>query len=391
MALPRLLATRSSLTVLVATIDGEEKLARILPHLREIADELVVAVDDSTTDASGDIAHQYADVVCSIPHASFFPRGKQDFIGALDIALGSCHADWILRVDHDETLGDTWSVPGRLQELLSDRYATHYNILRRWATPPGERFIASYPWYTDYQTRLFRNLPAIIRSPREVHRDIQVLGEARYLTHEWLVHWDLVWHPRETREAKARACGDLGPSSGAESGVGDADFNEWYLYEGKQYHTRPLDYVPPRAATGTVESVNLTSEPLSCRIQALEVPDCMPAGRAEPLVVSITNTSRRLFRPGIRGSEPANVHLSYHWRDTSGAIVPPWDRGRTEVPARLEPGGTTVLFLPVREFPPPGSYLLQLDLVEEHVAWASSRGVEVPSYPIEVVSGRTGE
>lgn len=362
------------LTVLVVTIDGEDKLARILPGLRAVANDLVVGVDDSTTDASLEVARQYADTVFSVPHASFIPDGSDYFLGPLEISMRHCRGDWILRVDHDETLSAGWNDWARVQELLADRFATHYQILRRWATPGGEQFISSEHWYPDYQIRLFRNLPSIVRGPKGVHQDIVVLGEARWLVHEWIVHWDLVWHCRETREAKVRMCEQLGPFSGV----------KYYLFEGQSYETRPLHYVPPRAPQPSVP-ISLTDNPLGCWIEALEVPATMVTGVKYHMLIHVWNRSLRTFYPGTRGLRDANVLLSYHWLDASGATVEPWDHARMELPARLEPGQSATMFLPVTSVPRPGAYQLAFDLVEESVAWASSR-LKLPVYPIEVVA-----
>ena len=365
---------RPSLSVLVATINGEQKLPLVLPQLREIADELVVGVDDLTDDGSGHIASRFADVVFPIPHDSFFPRGRQDFVGAFELAIQNCHCDWILRVDHDETLSESWKAPGRIEELLADRLVTHYNVLRRWAVPPGDRFISSHPWYADYQIRLFRNLPSIMQGPREVHRDVFVLGESRWLTHEWLVHWDLVWHSRAVRQAKVEDCEKLGPWSGADH----------YYYEEKRFETKPLGYMPakPRTCEGAISPA---SDPLMCHVEAFDVPQTMLAGQTYQLFVGIANCSARDFYPASRGLVHANVLLSYHWLEGDGAVVPPWDHPRMELSWRLRPGDATTMFLPIFVAPPPGSYLLQLDVVEEGVAWASRRGIAVPVYPVEVV------
>jgi hypothetical protein len=367
---------RPSLTVLVATINGEAKLPIVLPQVREIADELVVAVDDATTDCSVEIAHRHADTVCSIPHRTFLPGRRRDRPGPLDLALEHCRGDWILRVDHDETPSANWKSPGRMEELLSDRHATHYNVLRRWAVPPGDRFISSAPWYADYHVRLFRNLPAILRPPNAVHTDLVVLGEGRWLTQEWLIHWDLVWHSRELREGKCETYEKMGRSGAP-----------FYLYEGQAYRTRPLDYIPPVPSPLPVNHSD-TSETraLACCIQALEIPAVMTHGATEYLVVALTNLSPRLFVPAMIGLERGNVSVSYHWLDLSADVVSPWDHERVELPGRLLPGQSAVMLLPIREWPEPGSYLLQLDLVEEGVAWASHQGIPVPAYPIEVIA-----
>ena len=364
---------RPSLTVLVATIDGEQKLARILPALRPIADELVVGIDDASCDDSASVARQYCDTVFSLPHESFFPRGRTEFEGALDIALRHCHGDWILRVDHDETPGPAFSDRAALAALLSNHSVTHYHLSRRWAVPPGTHYIRSGHWHPDYQIRLFRNVASLISGPTEVHRDLTVAGEAGWLTSHWLVHWDLVWHDRARREAKVEQCRELGPWSGS----------EFYLYEGQAFATLPLDHVP--ASPGTPPAgLEPGNHPLSCWFELLEAPAPLVHGQRNSVLVALHNLSNRLFRPASPSLGPANVLISYHWLDERGGLLEPWDRNRSPLPSRLAPGEAASVWLVLRDVPPPGSYRLQLDLVEESVGWASAV-VPLPAFPVTVV------
>jgi len=61
-----------------------------------------------------------------------------------------------------------------------------------------------------------------------------------------------------------------------------------------------------------------------------------------------------------------------------------WLDGVVSLPA-VSAGGATTVDLPVSSPSKPGIYLLQLDLVEEGVAWFSERGVETPALPITVL------
>jgi len=206
---------RPTLTILTGTINGQDRLQRILPGLRAVADDLVVYIDDTTTDESESVARGFADRVFPLPHEHFLPDGRPGYVNALEIALPHCRGDWILRIDHDETLSAGWLQEGRIAELLSDRFATHYWIPRRWVIPPGDRFISCGHWYPDYQMRLFRNIPSLLRHTRVVHQPAMPMGEARRLTHEWINHWDLTWHSRQWRESKVQLYGTLGPYTGA--------------------------------------------------------------------------------------------------------------------------------------------------------------------------------
>jgi glycosyltransferase involved in cell wall biosynthesis len=361
------------LTIWTATINGAEKLRRTLPLLREVADQIVVGVDDASTDDSLEVAREFADTVVPFPHKNYLLDGNPNCVTAEEVGLPYFTGDWILRVDHDETLGPALSDRRHLRKLLADRYTTHYWIPRRWVVPPGDRFISSYPWHVDYQVRLYRNLPSIINFSKHIHRHTTLLGECRVLTHEWLLHWDLVWHSREQREAKVKFCEALSTYSGA----------DYYLYEEQEYETLPLTYVP--AAPLPSQKMEPSLDPLRCKLELLEYPRKIFTGRYYTIVVNIENQSSRLFYPSSVGNPAGNVLLSYHWyRERAGASeVYVWDNPRVMMPTRLLPGQSTSTYLKIEAPSEAGCYRLQPDLVEEGVAWASS-SMTIPRYSVEI-------
>ncbi len=364
----------AGLTVWTATINGESNLARVLPGLRDVAEELVVGIDDSSTDASEEVAREYADTVIKIPHEHYLGLdGNPNHVSAVEAALPYFTKDWIFRVDHDETLGPSLRNKEHLQALLADRHTTHYWIPRRWAVPPGNRFIYSYPWHVDTQVRLYRNIPSIIRFSKQVHRHTTVLGQGRILTHDWLVHWDLVWHTRSQREQKVKFCESLSSYSGA----------DYYLYEGQDYETRPLEYVPPSAVP--LPDPPNTDDSLACKLELLEFPATMASGKIYSVLLGIQNRSTRIFFPASIGNFDGNVLLSYHWyREVSGQVeVYTWDCPRSMMPSRLAPGECLSTYLAIQAPPEPGKYWLQPDLVEESVAWASSSSL-VQKYAVDI-------
>src|SRR5437868_4056411 len=118
------------LTVLVLTLNAEKKLARILPELVDVGDELVVAVDDTTTDASAEVARRFTDKVYPVPHGAYMGRGRAEDLNPIECMLPYCNGDWILRMDHDETLSSLWHDRSYVDGLLDDRAATHFCIPR---------------------------------------------------------------------------------------------------------------------------------------------------------------------------------------------------------------------------------------------------------------------
>ena len=85
------------------------------------------------------------------------------------------------------------------------------------------------------------------------------------------------------------------------------------------------------------------------------------------------------------GTNP--VKLSYHWFDASGTKVVNWDGVRTLLPTNVDPGANTTLQMAVVMPKLPGSYLLQVDLVREGMAWFSTLGSAPASVSFMVITG----
>src|SRR4029077_15294369 len=75
------------------------------------------------------------------------------------------------------------------------------------------------------------------------------------------------------------------------------------------------------------------------------------------------------------GANP--VDLAYHWIDAAGNAVV-WDGARTKLQADGPPAPVQQLTAPITAPPAPGTYILQLALVKEGVAWLN------PSQPFGV-------
>ncbi|MFQ3663982.1 MAG: glycosyltransferase family 4 protein [Chloroflexaceae bacterium] len=100
----------------------------------------------------------------------------------------------------------------------------------------------------------------------------------------------------------------------------------------------------------------------------------LPAGlfAGEALIVEVTlrNTGRAPWLTG--GAHP--VRLGYRWLNGRGEPVVA-DGGRALLPAPVPPGMTARAEIRVESPPLPGRYELQVELLEEGVAWFSQRGV----------------
>jgi len=150
------------------------------------------------------------------------------------------------------------------------------------------------------------------------------------------------------------------------SGLGDSGA-EFYLYEGQAYESKPIEWSPdmPELGAGAIPT-----SPLHASLRFVDVPDTFHAQSRKTTILAVRNDSCRIFEPGNRWSRDANVRVSYRWR-ADGTGVAAKEYPRTLLPHRLEPGASTLMFLVVECPSEPGRYLLQPDLIEEHMAWFS--------------------
>jgi hypothetical protein len=98
--------------------------------------------------------------------------------------------------------------------------------------------------------------------------------------------------------------------------------------------------------------------------------DCKP-GQALSIDVIVENTGNFIW-PHV-GSNL--VHMSYHVLDTNKKPVIN-DGLRIDLPNDLLPGQKVTMLLQVKAPEQPGSYIVQLDMVQEGVAWFGEKGGE---------------
>jgi hypothetical protein len=67
-------------------------LDRILPGLSSIGDELVIGIDDSTTDDTAAVARRYTDKIHAVPHEEF-GAAKQGVPSVLEEMMARCKGD----------------------------------------------------------------------------------------------------------------------------------------------------------------------------------------------------------------------------------------------------------------------------------------------------------
>jgi len=212
-----------SLGVVVLSKNGAGRIERCLESILEgrFADEIVVCVDADTTDETASLARRFT------PHVHLIETGGT-LESALPAMVSHCSADYLLRIDDDETLGGNWDrVP--LEAMVRSNDLTHLILPRRWLVPGGY-FIASEPWFPDYQVRFFRNDPSLIRWPASIHDPMEMKGRGMVLFDRWIEHYDLANQSRPERERKAERYRRIRP---------EKHLSNLYLYEEQEVDLLP--------------------------------------------------------------------------------------------------------------------------------------------------------
>ncbi|HSP38292.1 MAG TPA: glycosyltransferase, partial [Frankiaceae bacterium] len=139
---------RPALSVTGITQNSGDRLEHWITRAREYADEVGLLVDESSTDDTYDLAREHADSVRLVEHPPYIEV-------YYDLALRHAGGEWILWLDDDELMNVGFA--GSRDEMLSDRFVTHFLLPYRWVIPaaavePGQegfRWLSSFPWHPD--------------------------------------------------------------------------------------------------------------------------------------------------------------------------------------------------------------------------------------------------
>jgi hypothetical protein len=148
----------------------------------------------------------------------------------------------------------------------------------------------------------------------------------------------------------------------------------------------PLLYISEMRSPSSVmdgEDVVLTSveSPLpdtafNASIMLVNTIDEFRVGRKETLDVILRNTSSSVWPALARYDDQFKVKLGNHWLDERGKTLVE-DDGRSVLPYDIKPDGEVKMKLTVTPPNNPGDYILEIDIVQESVAWFIQKGSKV--------------
>jgi hypothetical protein len=359
------------LSVCCVTNDPGPQVAAALEPLRPLADEIVIAADAA---AGLDALRHYATVAdrllrIEVPHAE----------RSLAWLHAQCSSDWILRVDGDEV--PSAALIRVLPELMQAGDVEQYWLPRRWLFPDEDSWLDGHPWWPDYQNRLVRNGPQL-RFTGALHTSAEPVLPARYVTAP-LYHLDTLVSDIEKRRAKAyryEAAGLRGYTAFYLPELHNTCRPAAVPEEDRQAVRRALrgQGPPPAGKAPTVELTPLAAadaylpgRPVAggayeAAIEPLEREHPFRAGESRAVHFEVENRGTETW--GWNPEFAPAITASYRWLRPTGARVT-HDGQRTPFPATVPPGESVVVPLIVTAPEAVGDYVLEVDLVHEHVRW----------------------
>ena len=116
------------------------------------------------------------------------------------------------------------------------------------------------------------------------------------------------------------------------------------------------------------------------------IPSVMGVGRSVPVRIELRNAGDTVWPDAKQASSDGRnaVRLAYRWKDPTGKKVLRDYDNRTDLPKPLPAGESLSLTVDVKTPAEKGRALLQVDLVQEGVAWFESKGAAPLVVTVEV-------
>jgi hypothetical protein len=129
--------------------------------------------------------------------------------------------------------------------------------------------------------------------------------------------------------------------------------------------------------------LQLAPRVMRAELHAPDAPSVARAGDKLAIRVSVKNLSDVTWFARERGAAPLQLNLGNHWLDQAGREVR-HDDGRAPLARNLPSGETIELELFVNTPKVAGNYILELDMLQEGVAWFATQGSTTLRLPLRV-------
>lgn len=234
-----------SLSHFMVVKDAERLLPAAIANARRFADEVLVIVDDTTTDASDTVARRLAD------RAECWPVGGS-YESVLNEAAALCAGDWVL-YGHDDELW-TPAFRAKLPELLggfaTDDAPECLFTRRHVVTTAGGtcRWIVDAPLWPDWQLRLRSRAAWQARPwPRRVHATPEQRPTWKYVNVP-------IWHLKFAVKPVALRAARLAVWEQLWSEASSAHYRSFSLPEGLDLRTAEINETEPEEFTAMLSA-----------------------------------------------------------------------------------------------------------------------------------------
>jgi hypothetical protein len=156
----------------------------------------------------------------------------------------------------------------------------------------------------------------------------------------------------------------------------------YYFSPSLKFDLLLVEVLPGNANRDGEKGVPLPDSAFSAKLSTVSIPQTMRAGQKYELRIALKNESDVTW-PGKQPTWQYQVTIGNRWLRQSGEKVTDVD-GRAALFDDLVSGATVELPLTVTAPNEPGIYILQLDAIQEGVAWFGERGSQVLSLKIKV-------
>jgi hypothetical protein len=378
------------LSVCCLTADPGPRVAAVLGQLRDVADEIVVAVDSRADETRLGHHVRMADRVIRFEFAPPIERARPWLYGL-------CSGDWILEVDDDEVLSRAFL--GRVHDLIRDPRFHQYWLPCHWLFPDARHWLDEPPWSFD-SNRLVRNDPATLWAAGISHTRADPVFPSSYLERGF---YHLAYLLTDEPGRRRKVSHYLGIADEHRTASTDRDLADFYRPDQAQ-GLRPvpvprddreaivtvLESTEAALPTPTGHEVELaTRRDIDARwpertlseaayeaeLEILDQAVRLAPGEHRPVHVRITNkgdetwpwSSRRNGWPQATEHRP-EIRLSYRWHREDG-MVRHEEEFRTGIPASVPGGSRAVVPVLVAAPNEVGDYFLEVDVVHELVRW----------------------
>ena len=127
----------------------------------------------------------------------------------------------------------------------------------------------------------------------------------------------------------------------------------------------------------------LPDSALRAEISVIDPPLVMAAGVKQEMKVRVRNVGDRVWLKRERTGSKYQVALGNHWLDREGRVLRN-DDGRTTLRNDLAPGEEVEMLLVVNTPERAGEYFLEIDMLQESVAWFGAKGSKTVRLPVRI-------